>query len=336
MRNLLFALITLFLFTQNSRSETPAAESETPERKIVSDQLLLLELEMAESGYTLNASLENKIRLLNIYEKIVFSGCMHNLHQNLTFQGVSGDEVCMEYINKIFEHDAGNVVAFCAANGIDSLNCKTASLNQNKKVFDPQKEEKTGKASVDEVISTRRDGPEIREETLKLIYQLRALRAQKRDRTSIHEEKKIMEQILNLNCRRIRISLAAEVMHTPTPTPPQEGSTFFVPIDATPIGQEEESPKKKDAFAELLETGFPTPTPAADLPKSHRVYEIPKNCDEYIKEALQMDPQFATAICYENGFYSWQCINAKRLERRLSQPTPAAQQPLTGTGIQKF
>lgn len=333
-----FFICPILGFSVLVQAQTPAPTPVPTARVVVSDSMLNLELEMAESSYSLNPNLESKSRLLNIYEKVVYSRCMAEMRRTLVFAGATHDQVCIDYIAKIFTLDPGNIVAYCARDGIDSESCRYASNRQSIIVFDPKKEEESGAASLDEVIARRKEGTKVREETLKLLSRVRTLQRAKAQAGTLMQIRTSVERILSLNCSGpadIRVKLTGEEKKEEVVAEPTVSS--LVPPDDAATSGDSANKSGDDPISKLLRENFHTPTPAVRLEKSFRQYEISKTCNDYILEALKIDPNLSTAHCYKYGFYSWQCMNALRHERRTGPSQsgkPGTPQP--GAGIVKF
>lgn len=328
-------ICSLFYLVGLANAQSLKATPTPQAKKIVSDKLMLLELEMAESSYALNADLKNKTRLLTIYERIVYTRCMYEMHRTLIYTGLSTDPVCREYIDKIFQLDAGNVVGYCAKEGIDSEKCRHASLNQATATYNIKDEEKKGTASVDDIVALKKDAPKIRDESINLLNRIRTLENSKQKKNNFQERKTAMQRILQLNCNRTRINISGEDKNTVQATPT---ALSLVPSDLAEDTSASPTPDKTDPISQLLRENFAKPTPSVVLDKSYRVYEIPIECDEYIKQAFKIDPNFALAHCYKSGFYSNQCVNALRIERRQSSPgiTQNAGSTTAQSGIEPF
>ncbi len=332
-------LMKLNVFAQTptpSITKTPVEEKNNSE-KIVNNDYLIFELEMAENGYTINKDILSTTRLLRIYEKVVFQRCLYEAYYTLAHSTKTKDKICLSFIDKIFDIDPGNIVAFCAKDGNDSQTCKTASLKQTISTYDPRRDEKENKASLDEVIAERREGPQIKEKTDELLDKLRLLNipGNKKKNNPAAEKKAILLEILNLNCQRPRIKL--EKLYVKEEVRKDTSGSLIAPDSLINDKKQElsEATKTTDPFSQMLNEHFSTPTPVVVLPKSHREYQVSIICNEYIEDALSFDSNFSAALCYRWGFYSWQCINARRNEKLHSRGGSDSFTSPTGD-IQKF
>jgi hypothetical protein len=310
---------TAFVFAQT----TPTVPTRTPlpsafENRIVNNDIMLIELEMAENGYTINKGADSKTRLLSIYEKVLFLRCLSGTFATLTRSAPATDQVCLDYSGRALKLDPGNPVGLCVRDGMDSGMCKAASEAQNLMPYDPQGEEKSEKASLDEVIALKREGTKTREQTATLYNKMKYLdRDGKGLQESLYMKKMYMEQILDLNCTRPKIVLADNGDET-TASVATKANSMVAPDTDTDGGQK--AVNTPDDFSKLLNEHFSTPVPLVTAPKSPRTYKITIQCQRYIDEALKIDPNMSRAICYKWGYYSWQCLNAKRREGIKNKP----------------
>lgn len=307
-----------------------------PAEKVVDDDILLLRLEIAENGYTVTRDRASKERLLGIYEKVVFTRCLSRELQNLSGARPETDDICLEYIEKILNFDPGNVVAYCAREGSESASCRAASERQKVRTFNPKEEEQMSVASVDDVIESRVEGPKIKEATRDLRRELSSLNRNTSKTASTDKKRSIMQRILTLNCRNSRIKL--EEKDIPAETPKEQTSSL-VPDDsilekaasaATP------TPRGDDPLSNLLNENFATPTPTVTLPESPRIYEISSECQDYIEEFSAADPIFAAPHCFKWGYYSTQCLDARRREGKVSSGASAGSSDSTPKAFEKF
>lgn len=315
------ALISALILLSASFSfaQTPAPKALPTSRpvmeRVVNDDLVLLELEMADSGYSINKSLESATRLLTVIEKVLTIRCLSEVQASLGQSNPSQDEVCIDFANRAMDIDPGNVVAICVINGIDSSICKAASEGQVLATYDPKAEEKNQTASLEDVVAVKKEGDKVRIQTIQLENKIKYLGVNNKNPLTLSEKKSLMGQILNLNCVRPRIKLL-ELNKKTIKSSSTRVSRMVAPDNESETG-EESNPKSAgtpDAFDQMLKDHFKTPTPTVEIPKSARVYEVTTKCKNYLDEAFKLDPYMAAAFCHKWGFYSWQCINSKRRE----------------------
>lgn len=306
----------------------PAVPTQTPKSQgVVKDDFVNWELAMAENGYKLNNTHKNKVRLLNVYEKVVILRCMPELHIKLSYAGNSKDVVCNEFIAKTLEIDSSNPIALCAQHGIDSSVCKKASNEQNIEIYNPDQEEQKGIASLEEVLVNKKEEPLIRAETDKLESEFNTIARKPIKQRKAEDRPRLVEIVnrqLSLNCRRSRVRLKEEKVDIKKSAP---DSSYAEPPSViedkllmkrlTPKAGQNSSgdTERHDPFSTLLELK------KKETPKessSARIYEVTDVCNRYIDKAFKLDPNMALATCYKFGFYSYQCIEAKRKEGKSS------------------
>ena len=302
------------------------SKEEIPDFNDIKDQILQLQVSMADNSYRLNKNLESKSRLLSVLEKVLYSICLTEVANNLKQSGANKNETCSKYVSQILNLDAGNVVAICVRDGIDSRTCRYASENQKTNTYDPEREQKDETAQLDDVVTYKKEQQKIQEETDSLYNNYSTLEYSEKNKKNILERKQIISKILSLNCARSRIRL--EKLTEETQKSIRKKSTSLIDYEPETSESSERKPTavpvaKDDAFTELLNKHFKTPTPTVTIAESFRIYEITSDCNRYLEEAFKLDANLPAAQCYKWGFYSWQCINAKRIEMKSLSAKPS-------------
>lgn len=332
-----FAILSIYLITNPSIADCQSDSINTPlaspisspkpqKEKIINNEVVQWELEMAENGYNLNKNVKNKSRLLKVYEQVVSLRCMTKLHEDLSYIRDPTDKICLEYIEKTLSIDSANPIAICGRDGIDSQTCKDASDGQNLQTYDSKFEERTGIASLDEVIANRREAPALAAETNKLLKDVDKLRS-----TSLRTKKSLdtskiysnLVKILTLNCKGSRIRLDEKdqdlkLQRTVATATPQiaasDNQSLITESDRLQVPKPKESSVPRDPYLGIFSGTEPKNPPT--LSQSKRIYEISQQCNQYINMTRELSPKMALPICYRYGFYTYTCINAKRKEQR--------------------
>lgn len=308
--------------------ETPLASPTPNKYAVFKDDFDNWELELAENSYQINKKLENKIRLLRSYEKVLSKRCMAELHTTLSYLGNPKDPICVEYIARTFKLDKNSMMAICTRDGIDSRTCRVAASTQKLGEFNPEYEQNTEQAILDDVLINKREEPKIAEESSRLKIEVETLRNSRKplpdDKFKISEK---LARLLNLNCRRNRIRLdnsdQEEVVADPTPTVPSSLGSNDFDTPELPAKDEVKIPTPaSNPYADLLSDMEKRERSDKESP-SKRIYEVTSNCNIYIDLALRGNPDFALAKCYGYGFYTPQCIDAKRKEKLIPVPKNA-------------
>jgi hypothetical protein len=266
-------------------------------------------------------------RLIILYEKLVEMRCMPQLSSTLEYAGNPQDAECLEYLEQLRTLYPEDLVAACASNGIDSESCRTAYEDQ---FIGTYKKDQPGVEEVDlEVkLGTLKQENSIK----KLVYALEQASFKFRKSNLPEDRKELREaytKLLPVACRLIRIKL----QHTP---PPEtfRAAVILAPPEINkddPLNQlvkqygeaksgsssssksiEEVPAMDEDAPFQRRKAATPRPTPAAPV---WRVRYLTEDCSYYIRQALAFEPNFMLAVCFQQGFSSPDCVNARRRER---------------------
>ncbi len=266
----------------------------------------VLKVEIAETTYSLDASIENRGALLMALERVVELKCMPRLLVDLQFSGGLGNEECMEYVRKVFAIDSASPIAFCARDGIDSKNCLDASRNVVVGPFgEPYRVSDT---------DPRRPGTRatIADSSAVLLAQAKALRAALKGKEGLQNKLKmraLFNRLLVINCSVTRLALRE------APPVQAQDQAFKDHLLSQPLPQNVPVEKYVDALVKGADKGEAAGDQGSYGPAHYRMRQISEACMYFVKEALSAEKDMATAICHREGFPTPQCIEAVRKER---------------------
>ncbi len=283
-----------------TETATPLPQSSAEQAQSKSSDILELHALLSEKIYRTKNTPENRIKYIEALERRVGPLCMPHLTRDLIYTGMSKTEECSDWIEKILDLDPENPSAICARDGIDSRSCRTAYSKVQVGTYDPTEyiNSSDPMEAVEAKIAVSRNASEI--STIEAQLEKLTFERPKGDQVEILREKRkvLYNQLLALACTSIRLSI------TTSSTPPGEPGS-----------------SKKNLIisdAELESFGIPSttlnnPGPAARY-TIHKRLLIPR-CDRAIKLALNAFPELPSPLCQKFGYYSPQCVEAKRAEK---------------------
>ncbi len=131
MRRTIFLLILFPLYLLAEEVTTPTPLPSPTVVGVVIPEFLKLRLELAESEFARNASIENKSELLDIYEKILNRNCLTQYFSKIQGTARKPTVACSDLIEKILLIDPGNAPAICARDGLLGRSCTDAYHGQH-------------------------------------------------------------------------------------------------------------------------------------------------------------------------------------------------------------
>jgi hypothetical protein len=226
---------------------------------------------------------------------------------------VSQEQRCTALLDKIAALDPENPALLCARNGIDSALCKKASRQVQVSSYSLDTPYQ-GNSNLEAKIRQARNKPLVDS----LRAQINAITFKRSTEKNIARErtlKTLYGKLLALTCVAYRVRLE--------PAPESQLTE----------AQEKARPKNSlltdDELAFIESRSGAAPQPTTTLPQEQpeqydqaveryffRTRLLPSPCEQYVEEALQEVPGYAPAICHKYGYYTPQCIEAKRAEKR--------------------
>ncbi|MCB0311071.1 MAG: hypothetical protein KDD42_07540, partial [Bdellovibrionales bacterium] len=122
--------ITLFCAIFLSVGLAPSISLASPRAKSTHTkalELLLLQADMAASGYKLKAGVTTASTYIAALEKVVGPLCMPYFFRNYSFSGNPTDPECLNYLKALLELDPDNPVGVCIQHGLSSPECSQAN-----------------------------------------------------------------------------------------------------------------------------------------------------------------------------------------------------------------
>ncbi len=264
--------------------------------------LLVLEMQMGESGYRVSQSLDNKGRLLVAYEKAVNEFCFQSLRSGTTYMFDRTNTKCSDQIAKIVALDASNPPAICARDGIDSTTCDLAFSGQKLGLFNVFADANSSAANPNDNAKVIQDKllPPTLSEQLQLQEQLRG--------------KQVEGQIDGLKGRY---------------------RTAYANYSRTKKGEDR-------ATVELALTnwiksacGGSEVRYISSAKTLSRVRLLTSGCLDAVSQGRAFDKNFVPAVCAQDGFYTPSCTKARRL-RALTLKPKTKVQPTVTPGLSTF
>jgi len=306
----MFYIKSISLFVIFIVSVDPAVAS--PQQRHL--EQLRWEATMTEGSHILNKSNESKEAYLAALDELIPYECMPDLHNNLNYNGNPEDPACLSILEKIKELDAGRPIISCIEHGIDSEYCIDAYRGQRLAAG---------------LVQSRVNGQQ-RTLSRQLERQLSQHReVDKKNNLDAHlKATKIINDLLKPACENAvlkAVDRKPEVERIYSPPPPgpeptqETGTLGFSREDAFAHNlsrnqqhSRELSPMERLA-AELSNDA--DSEEAIEGPVTHERV-VTSECRQLIGETKKISSFIASPICYEHGFFSPSCIQARRLERR--------------------
>lgn len=335
------SILAFSLLAMNVASATPAPSQSSIKGLDVSNALGLPEIkvEMAESRLKLNPSPQALNDLVIALEELLNSKCMTKLPQNLTYPGNPSDPICIARMQRILEINPGNPVGLCVRDGITAQSCVDAYQNQQLSIFylsssnegfDPAL--KVGLSAAD---TARITGFEKSLAEIDQRYQMATTDADKKK--CLDDATLVYEQALSVACRITSVKLtpktstetsqeSLEITRTRErllQVPPAIRGDYQRELTEKTI-KEMESPtvttQRRSELEALLRVidapDAPIPQKATETVRTRIVLA---KCSEFMENAKKATPDLPNPVCYREGWYSPQCVQALKRWRVMKQ-----------------
>ena len=303
-----------------STSPTPAKAHGAPANLTALD-VLEMQATLLEGMLTTRKSISARAELVTAYERLLGPVCMESMPGTLIYTPNSANARCKSLIEKTLKIDPENPMALCARDGIDSTVCQTAAKTVQLGTYSLDLPYQ-GASNLEAKIRSSKNAPLVDQ----LVQRLNNLTFKKPDRRNEAREQEIRgtyAKILALTClvHRVKLESAPE-------------SQLRAVVEASRASNKTQGGLLSNddlSFLNRLATGGPginkqtinnpPPTPTID-PSSlffFRTRLIPTKCEHFASQALNDYPLFPAAICQRYGYYSVNCIDAKRAEKRSAE-----------------
>ena len=267
----------------------------------VKEDLLSLQIEMAEQSFALNPSDENRSQLFGVYEIMVERHCIAPQEKS---------PECESWMSKLTELYPKSPVLACASFGLMSPECAEAYALQEVRpyVFTTKRTPSQSGGHFDQIGAHELD-TKLNDSRVQQQVQTRFVTASNLFRE--YQGKKTVE-LFDKIAREYEAAISLACVST-------KGVLTSVPA----LGNRERKPAIK------IPTDPRQPPQAKETP-IFRIRALSPLCRKTIDTTLKFDPKLPAAICAEQGRYSPQCQNAidARLElRKKWDATPKAGNP---------
>jgi hypothetical protein len=269
---------------RNKRTKTPM-------------DVLVLEMQMGESGYQVSKSIDNKARLLATYEKAINEFCFNSLLTTYKYSFDANNIKCADQITKMLALDSTSPAAVCAQSGMDSSPCDLAYASQKIGLADAINQFANIAKAQGSSSASAATGlvPTEVSESLDLQERLR------------HEKNDIESGTLKGRYQAARSAYSANKN--------QENRTK---VEASLAEWITES--CREAEVRYVKNGQVL----------NRMRLLPGICLEAVNEGRAFDKNFVSAVCNQEGFYTPNCTKARRLRAAMSKPKTTPTPPVAG------
>ncbi len=322
----------------DSASSSSSASFATPKT-----DLIQVELSMAENGYDINPSDDNKNVLVTAYEKAIAHYCMPTIHNTLEYSEKPSNPECALYIQKLLKLDPDNAVAICADKGIDSQSCLRAFQLQSIATFvGGQAKGSAAAIELEATVKIARNQKQI--DSLQNEANLATQKwNQEQSEANLNRLREVYANFIRASCVISMTKLAAispgerarllEMKPTPTPVPQGSLADAIIQMQNEIQRRNEASSAAQGQVAQnRIDDIFALKTAekrAAEAKSGKTVYYkrvryITLPCKNASEQILKLLPSFPSATCQLYGLVSPQCIADLR-KAKLEASVKAAQ-----------
>lgn len=293
---LILILANLFVFSVLAEEKEFNLSKVRNKRNKTPMDVLVLEMQMGESGYQISKSVENKARLLATYERAINEFCFEGLLKTYRYSFDATNIRCADQIAKTLALDSTNPAAICAQSGIDSSACDLAYAGQKTAISDALNQMAKSQQA------TALTGSQGKASSLVPPAVVESLELQER----LHSKRSdIEEQRLKDRVRSFRSSFKAKKT-------------------------EEDRERLERALVEWISLACE----GAEVryikngQNLSRMRLLPSSCLEAVTEGRAFDKNMVAAVCNHEGLYTPNCTKARRQRAAALRPkvtaTPAA------------
>lgn len=290
-----------------------------------------LSITMAESSMKMNPSLRALGELSSALETYLTKNCFGNLLQTLHYDGPPTDPNCIARMERLLEVYPSNPVAVCLRDGIAAETCAGAYKNQTLRSF----ANSSSDSNLDPALKVGLSAIDMKklralEDTLSHVnsdYQKASNDDEKQK--FMDDASRLYDQLLSIACRVVVLKL--EEPESSMRAQQEEPSVREARerLLALPAGLRSEYQRKMllDAEAELAREAknplaqkiilkkieaIQNPEKSSTLSASGklRVRIVLPECEDYMKRASSILPNFPSPTCHREGWYSPNCIDA--------------------------
>ena len=298
-----------------------------------------IKVEMAESRLKLSPSPQALNDVIIALEELLNSKCMTKLPQTLTYPGNPSDPVCIARMQRILELNPGNPVGLCVRDGITAQSCVDAYQNQQVSVFYPSSSieglDPALKVGLSAADTARITGFETSLAEINQRYQSAVADADKKK--CLDDATLVYEQALSVACRVTSVKLTPKNSTEPSKEDLEITQTRERLLQVPPaIRGDYQRELTQKVMKELESTTVSTErravlqmllqvidAPDAPVPQQAtetiRTRIVLANCNEFMELAKKATPDLPNPICYREGWYSPQCIQALKRWRVMKQ-----------------
>lgn len=292
-------------------------------------EILLLELEHAAIGFSMDKSLPNYSRILRAYERLVERVCFRNLTRTLEYSKVDQEQpACMAVRRLLIQLHPINTLAICAEKGFEAKECLTASswVVQKQTLKLPTTGDAAQLKKQQEIknLSSR----------LSTMRQRRGLSPLEMKDSTLDPRIAWVTKLIELSTKLIQMSCTVEEFGLQPYTPNQQGEAASTTTSATPVPSPSATseafaygttgkPQEKEASSDSPEPLTPQ-QPVTNTQYILRVRFTTRNCADAIAQARSIDGNMGMIQCGFFGFYSPQCIAGLKADRKRKIVLPGA------------
>lgn len=294
MRQLLLIISILILAASVSADEKEFNFSKVRNKRNKTPMdVLVLEMQMGESGYQVSQSLDNKARLLATYEKAINEFCFGSLVTTYKYTFDASNIKCADQITKTLALDSTNPAAICAQAGMDSSACDLAYAGQKMGLADTMN-------SLENMARVRNSNSSSAAAKLVPSEVSEALDLQERLQS---EKQDFADESFRAKVKSIQESYKSS-----------------------------KSQENKEKLEKALADWISEVCQGAEVryvkngQGLNRMRLLPSACLDAVTQGRSFDKNFVAAICNQEGFYTPNCTKARRLRAAMvkakATPTP--------------
>lgn len=315
-----------------------------------------IKVEMAESRLKLNPSPETTNELIVALEDFLNSTCLAKLPQTLSYSGNPSDPMCIARMQRILEINPGNPVGLCVRDGITAQSCVDAYQDQKLSIFYPSSSldglDPALKVGLSASDLTKIDGFE--KSLFDIDSQYRTATDDVTKKKLIDDASLVYEQALSIACRVSSLKLEAKVSDIQSQEEQELEQTRerLIQVPAAIRGDYQRQAAEK--VQQELQSGKVTPerretlmlmlkiidSPEDPLPQKARetirTRVILARCNDFMEQAKKVTPDLPSPVCYREGWYSPQCIQALKRWRALQKQAEVKATPRGPTPVSSF
>jgi hypothetical protein len=301
-----------------------------------------LKIQMAESSLRLRPSQRATVDLITALEEFLNASCMGKLPQTLSYNGNPTDPTCIARMRRVLEINPGNPVGVCVRDGISAQTCVAAYNGQQLRGF-------WGSSSSEDIDPALRVGlsandtdklSKIEESLSSVDNKYRSATTDEEKRAYIEDASNLYEQALAISCKVSSLILepSEKSVSGGEPTEIAQARAKLLQIPPAIRGDYQKEMMNK-AEAELAKPGTssdrkalltrllqviekPDGAPALEADQTTRVRMVLGRCYQLIDRAVKANPNNPSPVCYREGWYSPQCIQAQlkvRVQRQREE-----------------